>query len=117
MNYEIISDDQWQAIPAKAPKPPSEWEPVLDQLEAGKAIRVAVDDEAKARGMRLALGRRAIGRGFKVEMRYSDGAIAARRSDMPYSPPEPKPRAPRKKKAAQAYEVTQANAVDTSQVG
>jgi hypothetical protein len=98
VDFEVISDEAWNAIPAKPAKAPSEWEPVLDELEKGKAVRIAVQEESKQRGMRLALGRRAIGRGFKVEMRYAEGAIAARRSDMPYTPPEPKPRAPRRRK-------------------
>src|SRR5690242_17119716 len=89
LDYEVISQEDWEAIPAKAPKPPSEWEPVLDDLDQGKTVRIPFREEKDRRGMRLALGRRAAGRGYKVEMKATDSHLLARRSDMPYTLPEP----------------------------
>src|SRR5947209_20190784 len=101
VTYEVISREEFEQVAPKALKPPSEWEPVLDQLEQGKAVRIRLEDESKHRGARLALGRRAVGRGFKVEMRHADGVIVARRTDAPVVPTEPKPRTPRRRKSTE----------------
>jgi hypothetical protein len=90
LDYDVISQLDWDAVPAKQPKPPSEWEPILDDLENGKIVRLPLIDERDRRGKRLALGRRAAGRGFKVEMRTTESHLLARRSDTPYSAPEPR---------------------------
>jgi hypothetical protein len=94
--YEVISDEEFASVPAKPAQQPSEWEPVLDLLEQGKSVRIPFKEEKDRRGRRLALGRRAAGRGFKVEMRATETYMVARRSDQPYVPPEPAPE-PRKR--------------------
>jgi hypothetical protein len=91
LDYEVISDEDFAAVPAKPAKEPSEWEPVLDLLEQGKSVRIPFKEEKDRRGKRLALGRRAAGRGFKVEMRATDTYMVARRSDQLYVPPQPAP--------------------------
>ena len=66
-------------VPAKQPKGDAEWEELVTALESGKAVKVPFADEKEMRGKRLSLGRRSIKRGFRVELRYGDGFIAARK--------------------------------------
>ena len=66
------------------PTPPGKqvdpvWEELLTRLEQGGVVRVPVRDEAELRGLRLALGRRAVGRGFRVETRNDGQTLVARR--------------------------------------
>ena len=65
--------------PTKPPKGDAAWEEIVTALESGKAVRLPYADEKEMRGKRLSLGRRSIRRGFKVDLRYGDGYIAARR--------------------------------------
>ncbi len=46
-------------------------------------IRLPLGDETELRGLRLALGRRAAGRGFKVETRTDGQTLVVRKSDQP----------------------------------
>ena len=66
-------------VPTKQPKGDAAWEEIVTALESGKAVKLPYADEGEMRGKRLSLGRRAIRRGFRVELRYGDGFIAARR--------------------------------------
>src|SRR5215212_1737126 len=59
------------------------WEELLSGLEQGKVVRLPLGDESELRGLRLALGRRAAGRGFKVETRTDGQSLVARKSDQP----------------------------------
>ncbi|HEY8476193.1 MAG TPA: hypothetical protein VIN09_04935 [Chloroflexota bacterium] len=86
LEWDVMSEEEWQAMPSKPPKPPDEWDHLLDELEAGRVIRLRVTDERDLRGKRLALGRRAARRGFRVELRYAGDILAARRSPEPYVP-------------------------------
>jgi hypothetical protein len=91
LQYDVIGRDDWDAVPAKQPKPPSEWEPILDLIEHGQIVRLPLVEEKDKRGKRLALGRRAALRGFKVEMRTTESHLLARRADLPVPPSEPQP--------------------------
>ena len=60
---------------------------------AGKVVEIPYTDMQDRRGKRLALGRRASGKGFKVDIRYDEErqTIAARKSAEPLPPREKKP--------------------------
>jgi hypothetical protein len=55
-------------------------------LEQGKVVRLPLGDESELRGLRLALGRRAAGRGFKVETRTDGKTLVVRKSEQPLTP-------------------------------
>jgi hypothetical protein len=101
VEYNVISDREWERMPApEAAKPPSEWEPVLDELEQGKIISLPFNDPKDRRSKYMAVARRAAGRGFKTQMRYADNTMAIRKSEEPYTRPPAKPRQPRQRRAA-----------------
>ncbi len=53
-------------------------EEMLDRLEAGERVRVPVAAEQSARGLRVAVGRKASQRGMKVEAVEGDGFVGFR---------------------------------------
>ena len=81
VQWEELDAAAFDALPqpAKPPKGDDEWEELIAALERGKAVKLPYGDEKELRGRRLSLGRRAIRRGFKVDLRYGDGFVAARR--------------------------------------
>jgi hypothetical protein len=101
VQYDVISDREWDQMPApETAKPPSEWEPVLDDLERGKIISLQFSDAKDRRSKYMAIARRAAGRGFKTQMRHSDNTMAIRKSEEPYARPPARPRQPRQRRAA-----------------
>ena len=62
------------------------WNDLLTRLDQGKVIRLPLGEESGMRGLRLALGRRAAGRGFKVETRTDGQTLVVRKSDQPLTP-------------------------------
>jgi hypothetical protein len=71
-----------QYPPRKAPgQSDPAWDDLLTRLEQGKVVRLPYTDESQLRGLRLAVGRRAAGRGFKVETRHDGKSIVIRRRD------------------------------------
>ena len=60
-------------------------EELLTKLDQGSVIRVPLGEESELRGLRLALGRRAAGRGFKVETRTDGQTLVVRKSDQPFT--------------------------------
>ena len=72
------------AVPGKKADP--QWEELLTKLDQGSVIRLPLGDETELRGLRLALGRRAAGRGFKVETRTDGQTLVVRKSDQPLKP-------------------------------
>ena len=63
-----------------------QWEELLTKLDQGSVIRLPLGEGSELRGLRLALGRRAAGRGFKVETRTDGQTLVVRRSDQPLTP-------------------------------
>ena len=60
-----------------------QWEELLSKLDQGSVIRLPLGDDSELRGLRLALGRRAASRGFKVEPRTHGQTLVVRKSDHP----------------------------------
>ncbi len=56
---------------------------LLDDIEAGKVKEIRVPDEAQIRGLRVALGRGASQRGFRLEYRAEGPLVYIRKSDEP----------------------------------
>jgi hypothetical protein len=94
VQWKSISQKQFDALPEN--RPPSqvdpEWEELLTALDQGKVVEIPYTDERDRRGKRLAVGRRAAGKGFKVTIRYdgANNAIAVKKSDEPLPPREGK---------------------------
>ena len=75
---------------------------VVAALDQGSVIRLPLDVGMELRGLRLASGRRAAGRGFKVETRNDGKTLVVRKSDQPLTPkveaqPAPAPTTDRKR--------------------
>ncbi len=86
VDYNLITEEEWDAL---APvKQPDAWDQLLDELEQGRIVRLPVADEKALRGTRLTLGRRAAKRGFKVDIRTQDTALAVRKREEAPTPPE-----------------------------
>ena len=108
VEYNVISDREWERMPApEAAKPPSEWEPVLDDLEQGKIISLPFNDAKDRRSKYMTVARRAAGRGFKTQMRYADNLMAIKKSAEPYTRPPAKPRQPRQRRTASGVSAEQ----------
>jgi hypothetical protein len=95
LNYTVIAEDTWELYaPAKEPDP---WEPLMQDLAAGKIICLAYADPRDRRAKRLAIALKARSRGFQTEARYTDAELAVRRVDGHSPPAEKKPRQRRRK--------------------
>ncbi len=79
--------DQYPRPAAPGKKIDPAWEELLTKIDQGSVVRLPLGDEAELRGLRLALGRRAAGRGFKVETRTDGQTLVVRKSDRPLSEP------------------------------
>ena len=81
--FEEVDPSVFEQYPER--KPPSQsgpaWDDVLTRIEQGKTIRLPYTDQSQLRGLRLAFGRRASGRGFRVETRHDGDSIVIRRKD------------------------------------
>lgn len=87
--FEEVDHSVFEEYPR--PNPPGKhidpvWEELLTRLEQGGVVRLPVQTEAELRGLRLALGRRAAGRGFRVETRTDGQTLVARRREEPSQP-------------------------------
>jgi hypothetical protein len=82
VKWETITERDCEALPEATPPRPADpdWEAVLDALEAGQHVRLPYEEGQNRRGLALAVGRRAAGRGFKVELRHGEDFLAARKS-------------------------------------
>lgn len=82
IKWETIPADQFDTLPNPKPTPKTdpEWEEIVTALESGQVVKIPYADEKELRGKRLSVGHRAIKRGFRVELRYGNGFIAARKS-------------------------------------
>ncbi len=84
VDASVFDEYPQPAGPAKKADP--QWEELLTKLDQGSVIRLPLGDETELRGLRLALGRRAAGRGFRVETRNDGQTLVARKSDQPLKP-------------------------------
>jgi len=89
--FEEMTPEEFDELPE--PKTQAKvdpvWESLLDRLASGGVVRIPVV-EGDVRGLRLAMGRRAAKRGFKVTLRYGNGFLAVRKSAEPAVAQEPK---------------------------
>lgn len=96
LDWEVVGHEDFAALPAKtAGRPDPQWEALLDELEAGRAVRLRYDDEQDRRSKRMSIGHRTRKRGFTVEIRSGDGFMAVRRRpefDEPVPAASPKKR-------------------------
>jgi hypothetical protein len=82
-DFRVISAAEFEALPGTEPRrrSPAVWDPVLDALELGDAVRIphrAADDP---RFTADDLARRAGTRGIAIEIRTGQGFVAARKTD------------------------------------
>ena len=84
VDASVFDEYPQPAVPGKKVDP--QWEDLLTRLEQGSVVRLPLSDENGLRGLRLALGRRAAGRGFKVETRTDGQTLVVRKSDQPLTP-------------------------------
>jgi hypothetical protein len=95
LDYTVIAEDTWELYaPVKEPDP---WEPLMQDLAAGKIICLPYSDPRDRRAKRLSIARRARSRGFGTEARYTESELAVRRVDGHVPPAEEKPRQRRRK--------------------
>ena len=84
--YEEVDSSVFDEYPqplGPGKKVDPQWEELLTKLDQGSVIRLPLGDDSALRGLRLALGRRAAGRGFKVETRTDGQTLVVRKSDQP----------------------------------
>jgi hypothetical protein len=95
LDYTVISEDTWDFYaPVQQPDP---WEPLMNDLAAGKVVCLRYADAKDRRAKRLAIALKARRRGFQTEARYTDTELAVRRVDGTLPPAEKKPRQRRRK--------------------
>jgi len=82
--FEDFSIDEFNALrQQKASKTDPGMIDLLNEVEAGKVIRVPLGDEQSARGLRVAISRAATSRGLSVETVTGDRFVAVRKVDEP----------------------------------
>src|SRR5215217_9444404 len=92
--------DEYPRPMAPGRKIDPQWEELLTKLDQGSVIRLPLGEDSALRGLRLALGRRAASRGFRVETRNDGRTLVVRKSDQPLTPkvqPAPAPTQDRKR--------------------
>jgi hypothetical protein len=95
LDYSVISEDTWDLYaPANEPDP---WEPLMNDLAAGKIVCLPYSDPKERRAKRLSIARRARSWGFSTEARYTESELAVRRVDGHAPPAAEQPRQRRRK--------------------
>ncbi len=84
VDASVFDEYPQPAAPGKKADP--QWEELLTKLDQGSVIRLPLGEESELRGLRLALGRRAASRGFRVETRTDGQSLVVRKSDQPLTP-------------------------------
>src|ERR671912_2926730 len=67
----------------KARKADPSMTALLDEIAAGRPVRVPLVDGQRARGLRVAISRAATSRGLSVETLEGDGFVAVRKAEKP----------------------------------
>src|SRR5215218_1228086 len=102
--FHEMTLEEFEQLPEPKPQAKEDpvWTSLLDRVADGGIVRIPVG-ETEVRGLRLAMGRRAAKRGFKVTLRYGDGFLAVRRSDEPVQEKQstPPPNGRRRKRKAE----------------
>lgn len=81
-SFEPLSDEEFQALrPQKGPKTDPAMDDLLNEVQAGQPIRVAIAEGQSARGLRVAISRAATRRGLSVETVEGQGFVAVRKDD------------------------------------
>jgi hypothetical protein len=82
------SAEQFDALPGRqtGKRMSPQLVAILDAVEAGGIKEIRVPDESHSRGLRVALGRGAAQRGFKLDWRSDGSLLYVRRSDEPLKP-------------------------------
>src|SRR5919108_3576553 len=80
VTYDVIGEQEWEDMAPTAARSASEWDRLLDDLDQGKIISMPYTDLSDRRSKRMTVARRALARGFKTEVRYTDVMMAIRKS-------------------------------------
>ena len=83
-SFEAFSEDEFNALrqQKRGTANPAMVE-LLNEVEAGRPIRVPLVEGQSARGLRVAISRAATSRGLDVETLEGDGFVAVRKVDQP----------------------------------
>lgn len=78
-NWEEMSESEFEALPASNRRALRNelWKPVMDAIDAGKTVKIEVQNEQDANRKIKTVIRRGLVRGIQVEVRHGDGFIAA----------------------------------------
>lgn len=82
VQYNTISQGDWDSFPDPHVKPASQWEDVLAALQAGEIVQLHYTDKRDKLSKRISIARQAHARGFRTQMRYTDSTMAIRRLPM-----------------------------------
>ncbi len=81
---EDMADDEFQALRRKkGARADPAMEELLDRVESGTPQRVGLEPGQNARGLRVAIARKAKQRGLAVETVEGDGFVAVSRTEAP----------------------------------
>ncbi|HEY7031486.1 MAG TPA: hypothetical protein VH482_09180 [Thermomicrobiales bacterium] len=82
-DFEVIGTEEFDALPRNGEQRryPAIWDPALDALEFGDAVRIPCRDDGDGCDTGRDLVRRARARGITIEVRYGEGFVAARKRD------------------------------------
>lgn len=79
---ERYSQEAWDQLPPANQRKPSQWDGLLDEVQAGEVMLIK-GDQKEQRGARIALGRLAKARGITLEYRPAPDGLAVRQADKP----------------------------------
>ena len=83
-SFESLSEDEFTALrEQKTSKTDPAMSALLDEITAGRPVRVPLVEGQSARGLRTAISRAAGSRGLTVETFEGDGFVAVRKVDEP----------------------------------
>ena len=83
-SFEPLSEDEFTALrQQKARKTDPAMVALLEEVEAGRPVRVPLVEGQSARGLRTAISRAAGSRGLNVETVEGEGFVAVKKTDQP----------------------------------
>lgn len=82
IEFNTVSLDEWQQIPAPTPpKPKDRFAPLIASVGAGEIARIDVKEENELKGLRIGIARKSRNAGFITEFRNLGTTLYVKRSE------------------------------------
>lgn len=99
ITFKTVDNTKWEKLAPLTTKAPDKYVAVLDALESGEILEIETKDAKEAKGVRIAIGRKASARGFKAEYRVEGNTLYVKKNEEKVQAKEPKEKEKKKKEA------------------